>query len=238
MTDQTQNQKPKEIDYPYYKNIKAPSQIGMSGKGTLNTLTKDINGLMEYVQLLVSGKSSASKTGQPLGNKFFLKTGGKCVATDTKQDVDRYFYINNVPTGNIPIISSGMDMNFSEFRGLIPGIITNLNAFDPFAIMSAFSEGTKPECQKITMQTIDIYNNKSTETNYVALADIKYIDNCLFPNKRNPITGEKCTEAFSNMELEPSELDSDDKLMQLYFGSLGLFGIYILYRLLNKSKYL
>ena len=57
--------------YPYYQNIKSPSQIGMSDKGTMSALGKDIDGLIQYVELLVQGNSSASKTGQPLGNKFF-----------------------------------------------------------------------------------------------------------------------------------------------------------------------
>ena len=51
--------------YPYYKNIKTPSQIGMSDKGTLKQMGKDIDGLIQYVELLVSGKSSASATGGP-----------------------------------------------------------------------------------------------------------------------------------------------------------------------------
>ena len=87
--------------YPYYKNIKTPSQIGMSDKGTLKQMGKDIDGLIQYVQLLVSGKSSASASGGPLGNKFFLQTGAKCAAIDTCtnkkdpstcQQTDRYIY--------------------------------------------------------------------------------------------------------------------------------------------------
>ena len=91
--------------YPYYKNIKTPSQIGMSDKGTLQALGADINGLVQYVQVLVTGNSEASTTGGPLGNKFFLQTGAKCLATDnctnkndssTCQQTDRYIYVNNV----------------------------------------------------------------------------------------------------------------------------------------------
>ena len=72
-------------DYPYYKNIKTPKEIGMSSKGSLTALGNDINGLIQYVELLVSGNSKASATGKPLGNKFFLQTGAKCVDTTTKQ---------------------------------------------------------------------------------------------------------------------------------------------------------
>ena len=159
--------------YPYYKYIKNPSEIGMSAKGSLAVLGKDIDGLIAYTELLVTGKSKASATGQPLGNKFFLKTGGKCTNKETNEEEDRYIYINNVPVGNVPFISSGVGVNFSDFRGLIPGTISNLNAFNPFAIMQGFLEGSKPECQELTMETIDTYNNKSTESHFVT--DLKSV---------------------------------------------------------------
>ena len=75
--------------YPYYKNIKDPSEIGMSDKGTLNALGKNIDGLINYVEVLVTGKSKASATGGPLGNKFFLQTGAKCVDTKTDEQVKK-----------------------------------------------------------------------------------------------------------------------------------------------------
>ena len=143
-------------DYPYYKYIKLPDEIGMSSKGDLNTLGKDIDGLVAYVELLVSGDSKASSTGGPLGNKYFLKTGAKCTNTDTGDLVDRYVYVDNVPAGNIPFISQGLDVNFTEFRGLIPGVMSNMNAFNPFTIMQSFLEGSNPDCQEITMETIDV----------------------------------------------------------------------------------
>jgi hypothetical protein len=229
-------------DYPYYKYIKSPSDIGMSDKGTLKQMGKNIDGLIEYVNLLVSGKSNASATGKPLGNKFFLKTGGKCMdkSMDPEQEVDRYIYINNIPMGNIPLISSGAGVNFSEFKGLIPGTISNLNAFNPMTMLQSFLEGAKPDCQEITMETIDIYNNKSTESHFVTLVDIKNMDPCSFQDKTNPLTNQKCKETFSNMNSEPLNGECvmpkipDDFIAQAYFASLGLFGIYILYRYMVK----
>jgi hypothetical protein len=230
--------------YPYYKNIKAPTQIGMSDKGTIQQMTKDIDGLIQYVELLVSGNSKASATGKPLGNKFFLKTGAKCAAIDSCTDqnnvstckqVDRYIYIDNVPDGNIPFISSGMGVNFSDFKGLIPGAMENLNVLNPFAIMRAFLSGSNPPCQQITMQTITNDNIKSSETHYVTLADITSMDPCTFSNGKNPATGKKCVETFQN-KIQPEILMPDDPLAELYFASLGVLGLFILYRLMEKSK--
>ena len=230
--------------YPYYKNIKTPTQMGMSDKGTIQQMAKDIDGLINYVELLVSGKSKASATGGALGNKFFLKTGAKCAAIDsctdkndasTCQQVNRYIYINNVPDGNIPFISSGLGVNFSEFKGLIPGAMGNLNVLNPFAIMRAFLSGSNPPCQQITMQTITSKNVKSSETHYVTLADINNMDPCMFSNGKNPVTGKKCKETFE-IRSEPEVLMPSDPLAQLYFSSLGVVGLFILYRLMEKSR--
>ena len=74
--------------YPYWKNIKTPAEIGMSDRGDLQTMGNDINGLIQYVEVLVTGKG-ASSTGGPLGNKFFLQTGGKCMDIDSKKRPSR-----------------------------------------------------------------------------------------------------------------------------------------------------
>ena len=232
--------------YPYYKNIKTPTEIGMSDKGTIEQMGKDIDGLIQYVELLVTGDSKASTTGGPLGNKFFLKTGAKCAAIDkcsdpnsdsTCEQTDRFIYIDNVPSGNIPFISSGLGVNFSEFKGLIPGSMGNLNVLNPFAIMRAFLSGSTPPCQEITMQTIDINNNKSSESHYVTLADIQNMDPCIFPDSKNPVTGAKCKETFkTGVASDASPVMSDDPIEQVYFASLACLGVYILYRIMEKSQ--
>jgi hypothetical protein len=236
--------------YPYYKYIRTPSQIGMSDKGSLSQLGKNIDGLINYVELLVSGSGEASATGKPLGNKFFLKTGGKCTDKATDQEVDRYIYINNIPQGNIPFISSGVGVNFSEFKGLIPGTISNLNAFNPMEMFQAFLSGSKPDCQELQMETVDIYNNRSTESHFVTLIDIQNMDPCIFPDKKNPITGAQCRETFVNLKntgfTSFNEVKQDtqcytyykipkDPISQVYFASLGLLGVYILYGIMDKN---
>ena len=224
-------------DYPYYKYIRTPSELGMSGSGSLSQLGKDVDGLINYVEVLVSGNSKASATGRPLGNKFFIKTGGKCIDKNSGSEVDRYMYIDNVPAGNIPFISQGLGVNFSEFKGLIPGTISNLNAFNPITIFQAFLEKSKPECQELTMETIDIYNNRSTESHFVSLTDIGNLDPCIFPDRRNPKTGDSCRETFQSMTNAPYTCYKvpDDPFVQLYFGALGAVGVYILYQIMVKN---
>jgi hypothetical protein len=226
-------------DYPYYKYIKSPGDLGMSSKGTMDALSKDVSGLIDYVQILVSGSGKASATGKPLGNKYFLDTKATCVDSNTNEEKSRYIYIDNVPEGNIPIISGGTGINFSEFRGLLPGTLSNLNVLNPSALMNAFTTGSKPKCQQITMQTIDNNNKKSMGTYYVALADIATYDPCSFPDGKNPVTKAKCKQGFQpNMSKDnhaASVSEPENPVVKFYFASVATLGVYILYKLMRKS---
>ena len=82
-------------------------------------------------------------------------------------------YINNVPNGSIPFISSAMGQNFKDFRGLIPGIMGNLSVLNPFDITQAFMAGSNPDCKNIKLETIDNNNQKSSESHYLTLVDIQ-----------------------------------------------------------------
>ncbi len=257
--------------YPYWKNIRNPSELGMSDKGSISVMAKDVAGLINYVEVLVTGKGKASKTGKPLGNKFFLKTGAKCI-DDKKNLQDRYIYINNVPLGNVPFISSGMGTNFKELKGLLPGTMSNLDSINPIEVIQGFSAGGTPPCQKVTLQTISTDNKTSKETHYITTLDLQSMDPCNFMDGKNPVTKKKCKQAFGNMnnysneyynddeyytydeEYSDSDDDSDDSesekkdtedsllslpkdpIVQIYLACLGILGIYILYRIMVKSK--
>jgi hypothetical protein len=110
----------------------------------------------------------------------------------------------------------------------------NLNVLNPFAILRSFLSGSTPPCQKLTMETINTQNVKSSETNYVTLTDIRNMDPCTFPDRKNPVTGQKCKETFQTFEDEL--LMPDDVIAQIYFASLGVLGLFILYRLMEKSR--
>ena len=220
-------------DYEYWKQIKSPSQMGMSSKGTMSAIAKDVGGLINYVELLVTGKGGASKTGKPLGDKFFIKTAATCKDKTSKEIVDRYVYVNNVPDGDIPFISGASGMNFSEFEGLVPGTLSNLNAMNPMLIFQAFVSGSQPECQEISLETIDVNNNKGSETRHVTVTDLKNMNSCSFGNKRNPITGDKCKEAFTNRNRGKIP---DDFLVKLFYSSMGLIGVYLLINVMKRIK--
>ena len=178
--------------YSYLSFIKSPAELQMSDNGTLDTLEKDINGLMSYVELLVEGPSNASKSNGPLGNKFFVKTLGTCKSVGPKDkdtEQTRYFYINNVPLGKNQIPGS----NYKDYRGLIPGMLQNMDVLNPEKIASSFLTTSMPDCMEITLDTIDSSGTLGTATHYVSLADIAELDPCLFPDRVNPQTNAKCT---------------------------------------------
>jgi hypothetical protein len=141
-----------------------------------------------------------------------------------------------VPQGNIPFISSGMGMNFSDLKGLIPGTMGNLNVLNPFAIMQAFMSGSTPDCSAVKLETINNDNLSITETHYVTIVDQANMDPCNFLDGKNPFNGNQCKEIFSNMQkLEPAVFLPDDPMVQVYFAILGLLGLYILYCLMKKK---
>ena len=80
-------------DYNYTKQIKSPEEMGMSSKGSTTAISNNISGLIGYTQVLVTGSGNASKTGGPLGDKFFLQTGAKCKDKKTKESVTRSIYV-------------------------------------------------------------------------------------------------------------------------------------------------
>ena len=228
-------------DYQYFKFIKAPEEMSMGSEGSLDTLAHDIGGLIGYVELLVVGGGHASKTSGPLGNKFFLKTGAKCNDLASGNKVTRSIYVNNVPDGSIPFITSALNgQKFTEFEGLVPGTMSNLAHINPMKMFQAFMTGTNPDCQEITMETIDVNNIHNTQSAYVTIDDINSMDKSWFPNGiKPPIIAKKVvTEKFTTLAdtaVDYSKMPNDT-LVKLYYSALGLLGLYIFLRMFTKKR--
>lgn len=239
--------------YNYAKQIKSPTELQMSSKGTLPQLATDIAGIINYTEVLVAGKSRAQRNPNvPLGNSFYLETGGQCTKPDGNL-TKRYVYVNNVPTGSIPFISSASGGNLPEFRGLVPGTIENLGHLNPLALFGGFMQGTNPKCRNLSLKASNGESNK-----YVADADIANLDACLFANGKtsgtNPIgAGTKnensktgCAVGFQNMNDIMAGLKDTfgtdaiglekNPLANLYNLGFSAFMIYLMYHLIQKSR--
>lgn len=211
-------------NYPYHDYIKPPDKLGVSSKGNLSALTNDIHALEDYVAVLENGKSKA-QTVSPMGNKYFMSTGATCDAPDGSQQ-PRYVYINNVPDGNIPFLSSATGTNFTKAEGLVPGVLEDIAYVNPLKLFSAFTTSTK--CQEITMDTRDIHNATGEESRYVLESDISDYSPCWFQDKVNPVTNKKCVEA---MTVAPA---SKDPIVRVYFAGVTALGMYIVLKLMTK----
>jgi hypothetical protein len=218
-------------DYPYSTYILPPEKLGASPNP--KALGNDVKALAAYVQVLVSGRSKAQKV-SPLGNKYFMDTGGKC-KDEAGVEHTRYVYINNVPDGNIPFISSAMGETMSSFQGLVPGMLGNMAYINPAKIFNAFAPETT--CQKIKMPIRDISNNTTEEERYVNDSDIKDYNPCWFSSKeiskkksikKNPVTNVVCSEGMATRTIQ------DDKMVQVYTASIYLLAAYLLFRLVRK----
>ena len=219
-------------NYAYYNQIKNPAELGMSTKG--DAISNNLAGLVAYTEVLVTGEGNASKPGGPLGDKFFLKTGAKCKDKETGEQVTRSLYFNNVPDGSIPFISQGLGTNFTTFRGLVPGTLSDMNQLNPLAIFSAFMQGTNPECMKITMPVRDVDNVSSTKTAYMTTSDIRNIPACWFSDGKNPLTKKTCSEGFntlSTIEREDLSVMPDNPLECVYLSALGLLALYLMIKI-------
>lgn len=188
---------PVDNNYIYYKYIKTPTDLGMAPGYDLSNISDGVAGIVSYISLLVEGKSAASKTGQPLGNKYFYTTSQKC--TDpTGNSQTQSLYVDNVPSGNLGIIPAGIGGNFSTFKGLIPGMLEDAMSLAQINFFSAFTSMDPPNCQQVTLETIDVNNNIGTGTGYISIDDIQNISPCNFVanNNTNPVTNASCSDGF------------------------------------------
>ena len=212
----------------------------MSGDGNMGALARDVAGLINYTEVLTTGKSRAQRPSGPLGNRFYLKTGGQCKSADGQLH-NRWIYVNNIPTGSIPGITTLTGSALGDFRGLVPGTIENLGHLNPLALFGGFMQGTNPKCRPLKLP-----GSGGTGTKYVADADIANLSPCLFGGK-NPVSKKSlsgCASGFQNINdimsglkntFEGDETLQDNQLAKVYNVGFSALLIYLMYHLVMKS---
>jgi hypothetical protein len=260
--------------YDYGGHIKTPLEMGMSAAGNFGALADDVSGILGYVDLLIGGQctmgrcaskyldnpdgSSGATFPSPLGNQFFLDTAVQCNDKETGKKVTRSIYINNIPDGQIPFVSniSGGGTTVDEFKGLVPGIMSNIAQIHPMEILMAFISGSSPTCQMVTMPIVNATTNAvSTDRRYITNADINIMPAHWFPKvvgqrKSDYDTTEKDGFRTMNEKVQPHTMKGsslkgtkidyskmpNDVVIKFYYSMLGLFGLYILLKLMLKKK--
>lgn len=123
--------------YSYVDNIPGPSSLGVGTDGTFHQLGTNLSGIGTYISTMIDGDP-------PLGNQFFVNTGGTCIAPDGSSQ-SRYNYINNKPSGGI--LPAGMSEIGSGVNGLIPGVIGDIEGLNPMYMMKALMADSSPKCE-------------------------------------------------------------------------------------------
>ena len=217
-------------DYNYSKEIKSPDELGISSHGSISALTKDVTGLIAYVNVLAVGGGRGQKTSGPLGDRFFLKTGAKCKNVANGELVHRSIYVDNIPDGSIPFITEALGgAKLTTFEGLVPGVMSNLARIHPMQMFQAFMTGSTPDCKAIALNTVDKNNVSITETAFLTLDDIKIVES--FESLNDNDDNDDIKNKIKNYSKMP-----DDIYIKIYYSALGLFGLYILMRLFKKNK--
>ena len=249
--------------YNYGAFINSPQEMGMkedvSGFG-LDTIAYNFGGVISYIDLLISGTGEASKAvglkdnnlqGQPLGNAYFYPSGLNCKdPSNLTQDVPAMMYMNNVPLGNIPFLSSFTGAgDIKEFRGLIPGMMEDLNGFNPMEFMYAMAVSPSDPCIKVSLPITNIsgggniYTPGEPKTEYktenMFPLFVKLIDPCLFDKnaseiRANPVSGKTCPEGFTNIGEIPN--DHSSMLLDIYFMTIAVLFLFILMKMCKGTK--
>ena len=124
-------------DYSYADNIPGPSSLGVGSDGTFSQLGRNASAIATYVEALIAGDP-------PLGNQFFVNTGGTCTAPDGSSQ-SRMNYINNMSSGAADLPAAMSELG-SSFNGLIPGAVGDIEGLNPVHIFSAMAADASPQC--------------------------------------------------------------------------------------------
>jgi hypothetical protein len=127
--------------YSYSDNIPGPTSMGVGSSGSFGQLFTNLGAAKNYVKIMITGDP-------PLGDAYFINTGGTCTAPDGSTQ-SRMNFINNKPAGSELVPQSLSELSFlsSDLNGLIPGVVGDLEGLDPLFLFNAMTADGTPSCQ-------------------------------------------------------------------------------------------
>jgi hypothetical protein len=142
------NQNAQNFKYSdYFEN---PAQKGVGSGGSFGQVKKNIDALIEYNELLISGPA--------MGNNYFIDSNVKCNNESTREckGKNKYEFVRNVPNGHMPCnLNLGLsDLGFPDLKGLVPGMMEDIADTNPMGIvnqlvMSSDAEKEYNKCEKV-----------------------------------------------------------------------------------------
>lgn len=126
--------------YSYSDNIPGPTSLGVGSDGSFGQLSTNLGAATTYVKMMITGDP-------PLGNSFFVNTGGACTAPDGSTQ-SRMNFINNISSGKDLVPQSLNELSFltSDLNGLIPGVVGDIEGLDPLYLFNAMTADSTPTC--------------------------------------------------------------------------------------------
>jgi len=165
--------------YSYADSITGPTSLGVGSNGSFGQLSTNANAIAYYTEALITGNP-------PLGNQYFVNTGGMCTAPNGSLQ-PRYNYINNMSTGAGALPAAISELG-SDFNGLIPGIADDIEGLNPLHLFSSLIADASPAC---------VCMSCPTSSGTVA----KFVTTSLDPD----LTGSQCQQVDPSQCMQSSE---------------------------------
>ena len=245
-------------DFNYVNAFYKPKDGNDGGEGPdmgpkAGKIMNNVKGTIDYGSVLLMEDNSRStkriqKDPGVLGNAYFLNTHTECEMDGNSNQVpSRHIYINNRPSGEIPFISDYNEpekmIDVKTPRGLIPGMISNIQRTNPSGLLNAIIPGS--DLNKCSSVTLKVFNQdksgkvkQGTETKYMSKGDICNLNDDAFSNPNDNIKERiECFTTFDEEEeVEENNYSNmpDDQVIQLYLSSITLLGLYLVLKFINK----
>lgn len=171
--------------YSYSDALTGPTSLGVGSTGSFGQLGTNANAIAYYTEALITGNP-------PLGNQYFVNTGGMCAAPNGSLQ-PRYNYINNMSTGAGTLPAAISELG-SDFNGLIPGVVDDIEGLNPLHLFSALVADANPPCVCMSCPT-----SAGTVAKFVTAS----LDPDLRESQCQQVDSSQCstaTESFTNKE--------------------------------------
>ena len=219
-----------------------------------NTIPNNMSKIDEYKKALNGESSTTLKTAKPsLGKIYFQSTGEPC-----KKDVDRFKkYIasmnNLIVSPKTSVTLKDTSLPFSTYANYFntedSGNATRYNFIDAYksggsiydsaaadlaATPDPNIEADKVEqnsCVPVTLQVMDEDGSRKYETQFITVADVDKISPKLYMTDTDGNPVKPVVEGFSDINAVYEKMDAGQKV---FVGSLGVLGLYFLFKLMYK----